>query len=71
MENPRFEKEEIIKNIRNIVRLENEQNDTVIKDIRNLKKGINETKASLKELKIQNIEILKTFLSMKNKKKLL
>ena len=52
MENPRFEKEEIIKNIRNIVRLENEQNDTVIKDIRNLKKGINETKASLKELKI-------------------
>ena len=71
MENPRFEKEEIIKNIRNIVTLENEQNDTVIKDIRNLKKGINETKASLKELKIQNIEILKTFLSMKNKKKLL
>ena len=71
MENPRFEKEEIIKNIRNIVRLENKQNDTVIKDIRNLKKGINETKASLKELKIQNIEILKTFLSMKNKKKLL
>ena len=71
MENPRLEKEEIIKNIRNIVRLENEQNDTVIKDIRNLKKGINETKASLKELKIQNIEILKTFLSMKNKKKLL
>ena len=52
MENPRFEKEEIIKNIRNIVRLENKQNDTVIKDIRNLKKGINETKASLKELKI-------------------
>ena len=71
MENPRFEKEEIIKNIRNIVTLENEQNDTVIKDIRNLKKGINETKVSLKELKIQNIEILKTFLSMKNKKKLL
>ena len=39
MENPRFEKEEIIKNIRNIVTLENEQNDTVIKDIehRNIK----------------------------------
>ena len=36
MENPRFEEKKIIKDIRNIFRLEKEQNDTAIKDIRNI-----------------------------------
>ena len=36
MENPRLEKEKIIKDIRNLFRLKKEQNDTTVKDIRNV-----------------------------------
>ena len=36
MENPRPKEEKIIKNLRNLFRLKEEQNDTSIKDIRNL-----------------------------------
>ena len=36
MENPRSEEEKIIKDIRNLFRLKQEQNDVAIKDIRNL-----------------------------------
>ena len=36
MEKPRSEEEKIINNIRNLFRLEKEQNDTAIKNIRNL-----------------------------------
>ena len=36
MENPRSEKEKIIKDMRNLFRLKKEQNDTAIKDTRNL-----------------------------------
>ena len=36
MENPRLEEEKIIKNLRNLFRLKEEQNYTAIKDIRNL-----------------------------------
>ena len=35
MENPKPEEEKIINNIRNLFRLEKEQNDTAIKNIRN------------------------------------
>ena len=35
MENPRYEEEKIIKDIRNLFRLKKEQNDTAIKDITN------------------------------------
>ena len=34
MENPRFEEEKIIKDIRNFFRLDKELNDTAIKDIK-------------------------------------
>ena len=36
MENPRLEEEKIIKDIRNLFRLKKEQNDTTVKDIRNV-----------------------------------
>ena len=36
MENPRPKEGKIIKNLRNLFRLKEEQNDTSIKDIRNL-----------------------------------
>ena len=36
MDNPRPEEEKIIKDIRNLFRLKNEQNDDAIKDMRNL-----------------------------------
>ena len=48
MENPRSEKEKIIKHIRNFFRLKKEQHDTVIKDIGNLFR----LKKEVKELKI-------------------
>ena len=35
MENPRYEEEKIIKDIRNLFRLKKEQNDTAIKEIMN------------------------------------
>ena len=44
MKNLRSEEEKIIKNIRNLFRLEKKLNDTAIKDIRNLFKLKNEIK---------------------------
>ena len=48
MKNSRSEEEKIIKDIRNIFRLQKEQNDTAMKDIRNLFR----LKKEWKELKI-------------------
>ena len=45
MENPRPEEENIIKDIRNLFRLEKELNYTAIKDIENLFRLEKETKA--------------------------
>ena len=45
MENLRPEKEKIIKDIRNLFRLEKELNYTAIKDVRNLSRREKETKA--------------------------
>ena len=58
------EEEKIIKNIRNFFRLKNEQNYTGIKDLRNIFRLEEETK----QLKIEYLEILRIFLSMKKKK---
>ena len=57
------EEEKIIKNIKNFFRLKNEQNYTGIKDLRNLFRLEEETK----QLKIEFLEILRIFLSMKKK----
>ena len=48
MENPRREGKKLIKDIRNLFRLKQEQNDTAMKDIRNQFR----LKKVLKELKI-------------------
>ena len=45
MENPRFEEEKIVKDIRNLFRLKKELNYTAIKDITNLFRREKETKA--------------------------
>ena len=45
MENPRSQEEKIIKDIRNLFRLEKEQNYSAVKDIRNLFRQEKETKA--------------------------
>ena len=45
MESLRLEEEKIIKEVRNLVRLEKELNQTAIKDIRNLSRQEIETKA--------------------------
>ena len=45
MENLRPEKEKIIKDIRNLFRLEKELNYTAVKDVRNLSRREKETKA--------------------------
>ena len=63
MKNPRPEEEKIIENIRNLFRLKKELNYTAIKDIRNLFR----LEKKLKQLKIEYLEILKIFLSMKKK----
>ena len=66
MENPRYEEEKIIEDIRNLFRLKKEQNDTAIKDVMNrfrLKRN------KRKELNIEYLEILGIFLSIKKKKK--
>ena len=63
MKNPRPEEEKIIKNIRNLFRLKKELNYTAIKDIGNLFR----LEKKLKQLKIEYLEILKIFLSMKKK----
>ena len=57
------EEEKIIKNIKNFFRLKSEQNYTGIKDLRNLFRLEEETK----QLKIEYLEILRIFLSMKKK----
>ena len=64
MEHPKLEEEKIIKDIKNLFRLNKEVNHTAVKDIRNLFRWEKETKG------IKNRilgEILKIFLSMKNK----
>ena len=63
MKNPRPEEEKIIKNIRNLFRLKKELNYTAIKDIGNHFR----LEKKLKQLKIEYLEILKIFLSMKKK----
>ena len=57
------EEEKIIKNIKSFFRLKSEQNYTGIKDLRNLFRLEEETK----QLKIEYLEILRIFLSMKKK----
>ena len=64
MENPRSEQEKIIKDIRNPFRLKKGLNYTAIKVIRNLFRQ----KRTLKQLKVEYLEILRIFLSMKKKK---
>ena len=64
MGNPRPAEEKIIKDIRNIFRLNKEQNYTDIKDIRNTFRQ----ERKLEQLKIEYLEILGIFLSMKQKK---
>ena len=63
MENPRPEGENIIKETRNLFRLKNKLNYTAIKDIRNLFK-----QEKNKAIRIEYLEILRTFLSIKKKK---
>ena len=64
MESLSLENENIIKDIGNIFRLKKELNYTAIKDIRNLFR----LKKKPKQLKIEYLEILRIFLSMKKKK---
>ena len=67
MENPRSEKENIIKDTRNLFKLKKEQNDTAIKDIRNLFRLAKKVKG----MKDIVLKILRIFLSMKNKRKII
>ena len=62
-----LEEQKIIKDIRNLFRLKKEPNCTEIKYIRNLFR----LEKKLKQLKIEQLEILKIFLSMKKKKKII
>ena len=64
MESLSLEKENIIKDIRNLFRLRKWLNYTGIKDIRNLFRPKNK----LKQLEIEYWKILRIFLSMKKKK---
>ena len=65
MESLSFKEENLNKDIRNLFRLkEKELNYTAIKDIRDLFRQ----KKKLKQLKIEYLEILRIFLSMKKKK---
>ena len=57
MRNPRSEEEKIIKYIRNLFRLNKEQNDTAIKDIRNLFRLKKEIKG-IKDIVLRNIKNL-------------
>ena len=63
MKNLRLEEENIIKDIRNPFRLNEELNYTAIKDIKSLFRP----EKKVKQLKIEYLEILKIFLSMKKK----
>ena len=64
MENPRAEKEDIIKDIQNFFRLKKELNHTAIKHIRKLCTLEKETKA----IKDRILSIRRRFLSIKKKK---
>ena len=57
--------ENIIKDIRNLLRLKKQLNYTAVKDIRNLLRGLKKTQ---KQLKIEYLELLRIFLSMKKNK---
>ena len=57
MENPRSEEEEKIKNIRNLFRLKQEQNNTEIKDISNLFRLKKEVKG-ITDIVLRNIKNL-------------
>ena len=67
LENPRSEEKKTIKDVRNLFRLKNELNYTGIKDIINLFTH----KKKLKKLRTEYLEMLRIFLSMKNKKKII
>ena len=64
MKNPRPKEKKIITDIRNLFRLKKKQSDSAIKSVRNLFR----LKTEIKAIKIQYLEILRTFLSMKKKK---
>ena len=64
MESLSLEEENIIKDIRNLFRVKKELNYTVVKDIRNL---LRLERNKLKQLKIEYLETLRIFLSMKKK----
>ena len=63
MESLSIEEESIIKDIRNLFRLKKEVSNTTIKDITNLFR----LEKKLEQLKIEYLEILRIFLSMKQK----
>ena len=65
MESLSFVGENIIKDIRNLFRLKKAQNYTAVKDKRNIFR----LKKEIKGIKIQYLEILRIFLSMRKKKK--
>ena len=65
MESLSLEEENIIKDIRNLFRVKKELNYTVVKGIRNL---LRLERNKLKQLKIEYLETLRIFLSMKKKK---
>ena len=67
MESLSLEEENIIKDIRNLFRLTKKQNYTVVKDTWNLFR----LKKQIKELKIWYLEILRIYLRMKKKKKII
>ena len=67
MESLSIEEENIIKDIRNLFRLTKKQNYTAVKDTWNLFR----LKKKLKELKILYLEILRIYLRMKKKKKII
>ena len=67
MENPRSEEEDTIKDARNLFRLKKQQNGTATKDIRNLFR----LKKEIKGIKDIVLEILRIFLNMKEKKKII
>ena len=62
-----LEEESIIKDARNLFRLKKELNYTAVKDMRNLFR----IEKKLNQLKIEHLEILRIFLSMKKKKKII
>ena len=63
MKNLQLEEENIIKDIRNLFRRKKKLNYSPIKDIRNIFRQ----KKKLKQLRIEYLEILRIFFSMKKK----